>query len=96
MTNTVEQGEVKDGIFQEASFNRYGLMSAILLIVGCLGGVTVGAGAVNDIIPLSLVVISTMTTLSLMLAVAPMNYIFKASIAAISIDILLLIYYIAF
>ena len=39
-----------DGIFSNAEFNRFGLISAILLIVGCLGGLTVGMGAVEHIL----------------------------------------------
>ncbi len=80
-------------IFKEANFNRFGLISAILLIVGCLGGITVGLGAINNILALTAVVIPTMATLSLLLAVAPMKYIINVAILAVSIDIILIIYY---
>ena len=53
-------------------------------------------GAVNDIFALSLVVITTMTTLSLLLAIAPMKYIFTAGIIAVSVDVILLAYYLLF
>ena len=73
-------------------FNRFGLISVILLIVGCLGGLTVGAGAVTEVWSLTLIVIPTMVTLSLLIAVAPMKHIITSGVIAVSIDILMLIY----
>jgi len=96
MTDTIEVTESGEDILKNASFNRFGLISAILLIVGCLGGITVGMGAVNDLFALSLVVITTMTTLSLLLAIAPMKYIFTSGIIAVSVDVILLAYYLLF
>jgi len=96
MTSTIEHSNKEIGVFKEANFNRFGLISAILLIVGCLGGITVGLGAVNDIIALTAVVIPTMTTLCLLLAVAPMKYIINVGILAISIDVILIAYYLLF
>ncbi len=79
--------------YEKAEFNRYALISIILLVVGCLGGVTVGLGAVNSVITITAVVIPTMTTLCLLLAVAPMRYIIMAATTAVAVDIILLIYY---
>ena len=93
MSNTIEVTESGEEIIKNAGFNRFGLISAILLIVGCLGGITVGLGAVNDTFALILVVIPTMTTLSLLLAVAPMKAIFTSGIIAVTIDVILLCYY---
>ena len=50
-------------------FNRFGIISIVLLIVGCLGGLTVGFGAVKEVWSLTLIVIPTMVTLSLLIAV---------------------------
>ncbi len=82
------------GVFKEATFNRFGLTSAILLIVGCLGGITVGLGAVDNIFALILVVMLTMTTLSLLLALAPMKYIINVGIVAVLVDVILITYYV--
>jgi len=82
-----------DGIFSNAEFNRFGLISAILLIVGCLGGLTVGMGAVEHVWTLILIVVPTMTTLSLLLAVAPMKYIITSGIIATFIDLVFITYY---
>ncbi|NVK65378.1 MAG: hypothetical protein HWE22_12375 [Flavobacteriales bacterium] len=78
---------------QNAEFNRFGLISVVLLIVGCLGGITVGMGAIDYTWALVAVVIPTMTTLSLLLAVAPMRYIIYATSVSVLIDIILLVYF---
>lgn len=60
--------------------NRYAIISAVLLVVGCLGGLTVGYGAINHTWPLIVVVIPTMTTLSLLLAVSPLKWILNMAV----------------
>ena len=72
--------------------NRFGIISMVLLIVGCLGGLTVGLGAINHTWQLFLVVIPTMTTLSLLLAVAPVKYILNLALITIVIDLLILVF----
>jgi hypothetical protein len=69
------------------------LISAILLIVGCLGGLTIGMGAIEHVWMITLVIIPTMTTLSLLLAVAPMKYILTAGVVAVAIDLLFISYF---
>lgn len=83
-----------DKLFSESEFNRFGLICVILLIVGCLGGIAVGLGAINSVITLTLVVVPTMITLSMLLAVAPMKSIFTFAALATLIDLLLIIYFI--
>lgn len=78
---------------KDAEFNRFGIISIVLLIVGCLGGITVGMGAVDHIWSLILVIVPTMTTLSLLLALAPMRYILYATAASVLIDVILLVYF---
>jgi hypothetical protein len=50
-------------------------------------------GAISSTLSLVLVTIPTMLTLSLLLAVAPMRWIFTAAAAAIIIDLLMILYY---
>ena len=80
-------------VIKESEFNRFGLISIILLVVGCVGGVAVGLGAVKYVFTLVLVVVPTMITLSLLLAVAPMKWIWRGAIISISIDVLLILYF---
>jgi hypothetical protein len=78
----------------DLEFNRFGWIAVILLVVGCLGGLTVGMGAIESTAALVAVVIPTMITLSLLLAVSPMKYVMIAAASAISIDIILFTYYV--
>jgi hypothetical protein len=71
--------------------NRFGMISAILLIVGCAGGITVGMGGIGNDLALIALIASTMFCLSMILAVAPMKYVVGAGLAAAIIDILVLI-----
>lgn len=73
-----------------AEFNRYSIISGVLLVVGCLGGLTVGMGAIDNIVQLILVVIATMATLSLLLALAPMKQILSLAAITVLIDIIIL------
>lgn len=88
-----EQMDKSKNILEAAEFNRFGIISMILLIVGCLGGVAVGLGAVENVVTLSMVVVPTMATLSLLLAVSPMKYILTAATIATVIDILFIVYF---
>jgi hypothetical protein len=78
----------------DMEFNRFGWIAVILLVVGCLGGLTVGMGAIESTAALVTVVIPTMITLSLLLAVSPMKWIMSSAAIALSVDIILLTYYI--
>lgn len=71
--------------------NRYAIISAVLLIVGCLGGLTVGYGAINHTWQLIIVIIPTMTTLSLLLAVSPLKWILNMAVISVLINTIILI-----
>ena len=77
----------------ESEYNRFGLIAVLILLVGCLGGITVGMGSIKDTWALIFVVLPTMLTLSLLLAVAPMKWIYRAASISVVIDVLLIIYY---
>jgi hypothetical protein len=84
-----------DKWMKEMEFNRFGWIAIILLVVGCLGGLTVGMGAIESTFALIAIVIPTMLTLSLLLAVAPMRWIAMASFVSISVDLVFFSYYLA-
>lgn len=77
----------------DSEFNRFGLICLILTIVGCLGGATVGLGAINNTMALIVVVVPTMITLSLLIAVAPMRSIIGVGGLTVLIDLTLITYY---
>ena len=93
MENNTTNLEISDKIFSNLEFNRYGLMCAILAIVGCLGGIAVGMGGILHTWSLILIVIPMMATLSFMLAVAPMKLVLWTGIIASIIDVIFIAYY---
>lgn len=70
--------------------NRLGIISVVLLVIGCLGGATVGLGAIHHTWQLFLVVLPTMATLSFLIAVAPVKQILNLAFVAVLIDIIIL------
>jgi len=81
-----------DKVFKgDLEHNRFAIISAVLLIVGCLGGLTVGFGAIHHTWQLIVIVIPTMTTLSLLLAVSQLNWILNLATVSIIINLLILI-----
>jgi hypothetical protein len=65
----------------------------VLLLVGCLGGMAIGLGAINYLSTLILVIIPTMTTLSILLAVGPMKWILYSAATTVLIDAVLIAYF---
>lgn len=70
--------------------NRLGIISVVLLVIGCLGGVTVGLGAVHHTWQLFLIVLPTMITLSFLIAVGPLKTILNFAALTVIIDIIIL------
>ncbi|MCR9171142.1 MAG: hypothetical protein NXI10_01525 [bacterium] len=95
MDTTQKQGlESAEVIFaKNTEFNRFGLICAVILVVGCSGGLAVGLGGVQYIGTLIAAVIPTMITLSLLLAVAPMKYIMTAGLTATVINLSMIAYF---
>ena len=84
-----------DKLVKEMEFNRFGWIAIILLVVGCLGGLTVGMGALQSTLALIVILIPTMLTLSFLLSVAPMKWIATSTIVTVGIDLLFFGYYLA-
>ena len=92
---TIKTSQTKiDKFIAEAEFNRFGVISIVLTVVGILGGVTTGLGAVGNTFLLSLVIIPTMITLSFLLAVAPIRWILAAGSVSVAIDLIISAYFI--
>lgn len=93
MTTISNTDHSESNFFKESEFNRFGIICIIITVVGCLGGTAVGMGAIQSTLALTVVIIPTMATLSLLLAVAPMKQIFVAATISVLIDLLLIVYY---
>ena len=83
----------EEKVLGNLEFNRFGLICAVLLIAGCSGGFAVGLGGVNEYWSLILIVVPTMTTLALLLAVSPMKIIMTSGIITTAINTLFILYY---
>lgn len=79
-------------MFSEIS--RFGVIIGVILILGCLGGVAVGLGALNNTTHLILLIIPMMFSLSMLLAVAPMKWIVWPAIITLIIDVALILFHI--
>ena len=87
-------GKSAEVIFADnTEFNRFGLICAVILVVGCSGGLAVGLGAISYVGTLIAAVIPTMITLSLLLAVAPMRYIMTAGVTSTIINLSMIAYF---
>jgi hypothetical protein len=93
MKTKVKNMTVLERLFANAEFNRFGIICVVLTIVGCLGGIVIGLGAIEHTFALVSVVIPTMITLSLLIAVAPMNYLLLSASVCILIDLGLMVFY---
>lgn len=80
-----------DKIVANAEFNRFSVISIVLLVVGCLGGINVSLGGLNQTWQLIITIIPTMATLSFILAVSPMRLLLGTALVATIIDVSLII-----
>ncbi|MEX2597296.1 MAG: hypothetical protein WEC59_10250 [Salibacteraceae bacterium] len=75
----------------DAEFDRFSIISVAFLLIGIVGGITVGFFAHEHIWQIGVIAGLTMLSLSLMLAVAPMKYILRATILALAVDVLFIV-----
>ena len=91
----MESSKIETGIWGKytviAEENRFAIISIALLVVGCLGGVTMNLGAVLYTWSMIVVTIPTMLTLSLLLAVSPMKWILNSIALAVLVDLLVIL-----
>jgi hypothetical protein len=81
-----------DSLIPDMETNRFGTVSIVILIIGCLGGITVSQGAYDSWLQLSILIIPLMITVVLLLAVLPMKWILNAMAITVLIDLLVLMY----
>ena len=76
---------------EEMEFNRFGIISVGILLIGTIGGLTVGFSALQHLWQIAVIAVFTMVSFSLMLAVAPMKWIIRTTALALGIDFLIII-----
>ena len=78
--------------WEKIEFSRYGIISMMVVFLGCIGGLAASFGAGNDVLQLGLIVFPTIISLALILAVVPMRVIVYVSTIAIILDLLVLVF----
>jgi hypothetical protein len=96
-TKTIERKQtisknVNSKFWDKVEFNRYGIISMLVLITGCLGGICAAFGAHNNALEIGLIVFPTIIALAMILAVAPMRIIVYLCSLAIILDFIVLIF----
>ncbi|MDP1803320.1 MAG: hypothetical protein Q8L81_18300 [Bacteroidota bacterium] len=78
--------------WENAEFNRFGIISMAILFIGCIGGFAASFGAHGDVIKLGMIVFPTILALAFILAVSPMKLIIYVCSLAILMDIAVLVF----
>lgn len=76
----------------ELEHNRFAIISGVLLIVGCMGGIATFYGAMSSTSQLILILVPTMATLASLLAVAPVKRILTFATIAVLLDVIIILY----
>lgn len=91
-SNTIQpSGNWLERFESNAEFDRFSIISVAFLLIGCLGGITVGVFANEHIWQIGVIAGATMLSLSLMLAVAPMKWIIRTTLLTLLIDVLFIV-----
>lgn len=81
-----------NAFWKKMEFSRFGIISMLVVVLGCVGGMAASFGAQDDALKLSLIAFPTIISLALVLAVAPMRAILYLSGVAIVLDLIVLIF----
>jgi len=87
----VKTNSISD-FWKNAEFNRFGIIAFIVVIIACMGGISVAFGAMSDTFELAMVAIPTMISLAFILSVAPMRLIIWSSAIVVLLDLLILVF----
>lgn len=80
-----------DRIEKKSEFNRYAITSIGFLLIGIVGGVTMGFFAQHQAWQMAVIIGFTMFSLSMMLAVAPMKWVLRSTALALIVDLIIIL-----
>ena len=78
--------------WDKIEFNRFGIISMLVVILGCVGGMAAAFGALDNTWKLGMISFPTVISLALVLAVSPMKIIVYASSIALILDLIILFF----
>ncbi len=80
-------------IWEQAEFNRFGVIAFVLSIVACTSGIIAAFFVdMTNQLEITMIVAPTMLTLCSILIVAPMRWIVGIGIAALVVDLLMVLF----
>ena len=82
----------ESAFWEKLEFSRFGIISMLVVVLGCVGGMAASFGAKDDVVKLGMMAFPTIISLALILAVAKMRIIVYVSIIAIILDLIVLIF----
>lgn len=94
-TYTAKAEKVKSTstIWEQAEFNRFGVIAFVLSIVACTSGIIAAFFVdMTNQLEITMIVAPTMLTLCSILIVAPMRWIVGIGIAALVVDLLMVLF----
>lgn len=87
---TVTSTKTESAFWKKAEEARFGILPLLLTLISCLGGVAAAFGTGYNVVPLAMVTVPMMLTLSFILAVAPMRLIVWSGVVAVLFDLVVL------
>lgn len=81
-----------NAFWEKMEFSRFGIISMLVVFLGCVGGMAASYGAQDNTLKLALIAFPTIISLALVLAVAPMRAILYLSGVAVLLDLIILIF----
>ncbi len=76
----------------QIELNRFAIISGVLLIVGCVGGIATYSGAMASTPQLITILVPTMACMATLLAVGPIKRILNLGVLALVVDIAIIGY----
>ncbi len=89
---TASKTKTQSKFWEMAEFNRFGIISMVLLIIGIVGGLAASFGAQLDVLKLGAIVFPTIFCLAFILSVSPMKLIIYSAAFALIVDLCILMF----
>ncbi|MBI3518253.1 MAG: hypothetical protein HY062_02705 [Bacteroidetes bacterium] len=89
---TTKQKNAVSPFWDALEFRRFGIISMLVVVLGCVGGMAASFGAGADALKLGLIALPTIISLALILAVAPMRAIVYSAAIAFVLDLIVLVF----
>jgi hypothetical protein len=89
--NNKKEPSIFSKLFNDAEKNRFGIIPILIVVIACIGGFAAAFGADNSTIQLGIIILPTVISLALTLAVAPMRTILWVSTLAVILDLIVFI-----